>query len=52
MDAFIPYSDLLWLALWVIFSVVVIITDKMHRRQSKTTIRPEDWQEGINMVSL
>jgi membrane protease YdiL (CAAX protease family) len=33
MDAFIPYSDLLWLALWVIFSVIVIITDKMYRRQ-------------------
>ena len=42
MDGFIPYSDLLWLALWVIFSVVVIITDKMYRRQPKTSIRPED----------
>ena len=52
MDGFIPYSDLLWLALWVIFSVVVIITDKMYRRQPKTIIRPEDSQEGINMVSL
>ena len=30
MDAFIPYSDLLWLALWVLFSVIVIITDKMY----------------------
>ena len=51
-DAFIPYSDLLWLALWVIFSVVVIITDKMFRRQPKTIIRPEDSQEGISMVSI
>lgn len=42
MDTFIPYSDLLWLALWVIFSVVVIITDKMYRRQQKTLIPPED----------
>jgi len=42
MDAFIPYSDLLWLALWLIFSVVVIITDKMYRRQPKTIILPED----------
>jgi membrane protease YdiL (CAAX protease family) len=52
MDAFIPYSDLLWLALWVIFSVVVIITDKMYRRQPKTIIHPEASQEGINIVSL
>jgi hypothetical protein len=52
MDGFIPYSDTLWLALWVVFSVVVIITDKMYRRQPKAVIRPEDSQEGINMVSL
>jgi membrane protease YdiL (CAAX protease family) len=52
MVGFIPYSDVLWLALWVLFSVVVIITDKMYRRQPKTIIRPEDLLEGTNMVSL
>jgi hypothetical protein len=52
MDAFIPHSDLLWLALWVIFSVVAIITDKMYRRHPKTIIRPENSQAGIHMVSL
>jgi membrane protease YdiL (CAAX protease family) len=40
MYAFIPYSDVLWLVLWVLFSVVVIITDKMYSRQPKTIIRP------------
>jgi membrane protease YdiL (CAAX protease family) len=52
MVGFIPYSDVLWLALWVTFSVVVIITDKMYRRQPKTIIRPEDLQEGTDVVSL
>lgn len=52
MDAFIPHSDLLWLALWVIFSVVANITDKMYRRHPKTIIRPENSQAGIHMVSL
>lgn len=42
MDGFIPYSDLLWLVLWVIFSVVVIFRDKMYRKQPQTMIRPED----------
>jgi membrane protease YdiL (CAAX protease family) len=52
MDAFIPYSDALWVALWVVFSVVVIVADKMHRRLPETIIRPEDSQEGTHMVSL
>jgi membrane protease YdiL (CAAX protease family) len=52
MDKFIPYSDLLWVALWVVFSVVVIISDKMYRRQPRTTVRPEDSQEGTDVVSL
>ena len=52
MVGFIPYSDLLWVALWVIFSVVVIITVKMYRRLPKTIIRPEDLQEGANKVSF
>jgi hypothetical protein len=52
MDAFIPYSDVLWVGLWVVFSVVVIFTDKMYRRQPKTAIRPESSQVGINGISL
>jgi len=51
MDAFIPYSGLIWLALWVIFSGIVIIVDKMYRRQPKTIDRLEDSQGCVDVVS-